>query len=122
MDISTIRDVRTGKYANVPKDKNVKELLLSGKSNYSIQDKTISIYYGNDVTNIQSINFVSMSQNANEIAKEWSDFLFKCANNQRMLNLSPWECLMKLRSCLVYGKAILDEKTHEFKLPVQTYA
>lgn len=38
---------------------------------------------------------------------------------QRMQNLSPWENLMKLRSILLYGKAVIDEKTHEFKLPVQ---
>jgi hypothetical protein len=39
---------------------------------------------------------------------------------RRMQNLSPYENLMKLRSVLVFGKAIIDEKTHEFKLPVQT--
>jgi hypothetical protein len=38
-----------------------------------------------------------------------------------MQNLSPWENLMKLRSILLYGKAVIDEKTHEFKLPVQVY-
>jgi hypothetical protein len=54
-------------------------------------------------------------------SKEWADFIFKCSTNQRMLNLSPWENIMKLRSCLIYGKSKIDEKTFEFRLPIKKY-
>ena len=68
LDIACIRDVRTGRYANVPKDKNSRDLLAAGKSNASIPNKTISIYYGSDYFNIQCVNFVSMADNAVEVA------------------------------------------------------
>ena len=61
---------------------------------------------------------MSLVENSVEVAKEWASFIFKCATNQRMQNLSPWENLMKLRSVLDYGKAEIDEKHHI--LPVQT--
>ncbi len=81
LDIALIRDVRTGKYANVPKviflkiyslaknnekmnlkkkDRNTCQILMSGKSNAPINEKTITIYYGPDFVNLQTINFVSL--------------------------------------------------------------
>lgn len=44
-------------------------MLSSGQSNVPIEDKTLSIYYGSDFVNIQSINFVSMSHDANRVVK-----------------------------------------------------
>ncbi|RNA14768.1 1-phosphatidylinositol 4-5-bisphosphate phosphodiesterase classes I and II-like [Brachionus plicatilis] len=120
LEITCIRDVKTGKYASVPKDDNSKEILFAGKSTGSLQDRTLSIYYGPDFCSIQIINFVSVAENAVDIIQSWTNFLFKCITNQRMLNLSPWENLVKLRSCLLYGRAVMDSKSHEFKLPVKT--
>lgn len=93
---------------------------MSGKSSASIREKTITIYYGPDFVNLQSINFVSLSDNAHMIAKTWSEFLFQAATNQRAQNLSPYENLLKLRTCLLYGKSVFDERTLEYRLPVQT--
>lgn len=53
----------------------MREVLASGKSNISIQDKTISIYYGQDYFNLQIINFVSMSENPVETARVFGLFL-----------------------------------------------
>ncbi len=39
----------------------MKELLSSLHENFSIQDRTISIYYGNDYLNIQCVNFVLLN-------------------------------------------------------------
>lgn len=33
---------------------------MSGKSNATINEKTITIYYGPDFVNLQTINFVSL--------------------------------------------------------------
>ena len=120
LEISSLRDVKTGKYASTPKDKYLRDVLLSGKSNAPVHDKTITICYGPDMTNVQVVNFVCVAENADEIAREWTEFVFQCISNQRMQNLSPWESLMKLRSCLLLGKAVVDEKTRLYKLPIQT--
>jgi hypothetical protein len=102
------------------KDRNTREILTSGKSTAPINEKTITIYYGPDFVNIQSINFVSLAENANVIAEKWTEFLFQAAINQRTQNLSPYENLLKLRTVLIYGKSIFDERTLEYRLPVQT--
>jgi phosphatidylinositol phospholipase C beta len=120
LELSCIRDVKTGKYACTPKDKYLKDVLSSGKSSAPVPDKTITICYGPDLVNVLVLNFVCVADNADEVAREWTEFLFQCAENQRMQNLSPWESLAKLRSCLVYGKAVVDEKSRMYKLPVQT--
>jgi len=39
----------------------LRELLSSLNDNFSIQDRTISIYYGNDFLNVQCINFVLLN-------------------------------------------------------------
>ncbi len=121
LELSSIRDVKTGIYAYVPVEKSQRDMLSSGKSNASIQAKTITIIYGTDFCQNQSINFVSLADNAEEIAKEWSDFIFKSATNPRMLNLSIYEQLMKLHSILLYGKAVLDEKLRTFCVPVSIF-
>ena len=51
------------------KDPKQFDLLNTGKSNFSVQDKTISIIYGGDFTNLQVINFVALTENPVEVAK-----------------------------------------------------
>ena len=51
------------------KDENNQKILKSGQSNVPIEDKTLSIYYGNDFANIKCINFVSMAHSGNKVAK-----------------------------------------------------
>ena len=54
---------------SIRKDKSLREVLSSGKSNAPIQDKTVSIYYGCDFLNVQCVNFVSMSDEPVDAAK-----------------------------------------------------
>ncbi len=121
LELSAIRDVKTGVYAYVPAEKSQRDMLSSGKSSASIQAKTITIIYGSEFSQNQSINFVSLAENAEEVAQEWSEFIFKSAINPRMLNLSLYEQLMKLHSILLYGKVVLDEKLRIFCVPVSCF-
>jgi hypothetical protein len=52
--------------------------------------------------------------------KEWAQHILECSLCPRSQNLSPWEHLNKLRTILLYGKSLVDEKTRELRLPVQT--
>lgn len=92
---------------------------MTGKST-AIREKTITIIYGPDFVNLQSINFVSLAASPQETAELWADYLFQAVMNQRTQNLSPYENLLKLRTVLLYGKSIFDERTLEYRLPVQT--
>ncbi len=52
--------------------------MSSGQTNVSIQEKNMSIYFGNDFHNTQCINFVSLaSNNADHIINVFQDVLFK---------------------------------------------
>ncbi|XP_078671681.1 1-phosphatidylinositol 4,5-bisphosphate phosphodiesterase beta-1-like isoform X4 [Branchiostoma floridae x Branchiostoma belcheri] len=117
LDITVIRDTRTGKYArlpkylaNLPKDK-LKEMVQFGPPDIPVENKTVTVVYGPDMVNISFINFVSNSEG---VAKLWTDSLLKIATNVLALNASPMQNLKK-----VYAKLIVKDLTKEGKLPVK---
>ncbi|XP_078591084.1 1-phosphatidylinositol 4,5-bisphosphate phosphodiesterase beta-1-like isoform X5 [Branchiostoma floridae x Branchiostoma japonicum] len=110
LDITVIRDTRTGKYARLPKDK-LKEMVQFGPPDIPVENKTVTVVYGPDMVNISFINFVSNSEG---VAKIWTDSLLKIATNVLALNASPMQNLKK-----VYAKLIVKDLTKEGKLPVK---
>ena len=50
-----------------------------------------------------------------------AESIFKYATSAKTQNLSPFDQVCKLRSILLYSKAVFDEKTKEFQLPVQMW-
>ena len=50
-----------------------------------------------------------------------AESIFKYSTSAKTQNLSPFDQVCKLRSILLYGKAVFDEKTKEFQLPVQLW-
>uniref|UniRef100_A0A8C5B799 Phosphoinositide phospholipase C n=1 Tax=Gadus morhua TaxID=8049 RepID=A0A8C5B799_GADMO len=59
LDISTIRDTRTGKFAKLPKDQRVREVLGIGKVEdmTMMTSKLVTIVHGNDLVNVSFLNF-----------------------------------------------------------------
>lgn len=56
LEISSIRDTRTGKYAKVPKaDGKLKDSL--GNYDDPLEDRTLTVVYGPDLINVNFINF-----------------------------------------------------------------
>ncbi|KAJ8308701.1 hypothetical protein KUTeg_013575 [Tegillarca granosa] len=98
LDISIIRDTRTGKYAKVPKasgsskEGKLKESCIIGPSDIPVEDKTVTVVYGMEMTNISFINFVCASK---EVAKEWCDEILKYATNLLAQNGSALTYLEK---------------------------
>lgn len=117
LDMSCIRDTRTGQYAQMPKDHRLRETINMGTKDCSLEDKIVTVCHGNDVVNV---NFVSFSATSKEIAKEWKDMIFKCATNIVALNGSVMQFLEKC-----YTKLTLVRDKDE-KIPVrniiQTFA
>uniref|UniRef100_A0A3Q3K3W9 1-phosphatidylinositol 4,5-bisphosphate phosphodiesterase n=1 Tax=Monopterus albus TaxID=43700 RepID=A0A3Q3K3W9_MONAL len=91
LDISTIRDTRTGKYAKQPKDPKVREVLGFGKAD-NAERKLVSVVYGNDLVNISYLNFQAMQE---DTAKIWTDELFTLATNILSQNASRNTFLLK---------------------------
>ncbi|XP_078591083.1 1-phosphatidylinositol 4,5-bisphosphate phosphodiesterase beta-1-like isoform X4 [Branchiostoma floridae x Branchiostoma japonicum] len=140
LDITVIRDTRTGKYARLPKEARecyrkkprgpkfkrrvsaglfpslsvvdkLKEMVQFGPPDIPVENKTVTVVYGPDMVNISFINFVSNSEG---VAKIWTDSLLKIATNVLALNASPMQNLKK-----VYAKLIVKDLTKEGKLPVK---
>uniref|UniRef100_A0AAQ5ZEB2 1-phosphatidylinositol 4,5-bisphosphate phosphodiesterase n=1 Tax=Amphiprion ocellaris TaxID=80972 RepID=A0AAQ5ZEB2_AMPOC len=87
LDISTIRDTRTGKYAKQPK---VREVLGFGKEN--VEGKLVTVVHGNDLANISFLNFQAMQE---DTAKIWTDELFTLATNILSQNATRNTFLLK---------------------------
>ncbi|KAF7214572.1 1-phosphatidylinositol 4,5-bisphosphate phosphodiesterase beta-3 [Nothobranchius furzeri] len=87
LDISLIRDTRTGKYAKQPKQKTL-DLIPSRDEN----DNLLTIVYGTDLVNVTFYNFVALELN---VAKLWVDQLFEMATNKLSQNASRTTYLRK---------------------------
>nr|XP_046236301.1 1-phosphatidylinositol 4,5-bisphosphate phosphodiesterase beta-3 [Scatophagus argus] len=106
LDISTIRDTRTGKYAKQPKDPKLREVLGFGKGD-NVEAKLITVVHGNDLVNISFLNFQAMQE---ETAKIWTDELFTLATNILSQNASRNTFLFKAYTKLKL-QVIQDGKT-----------
>ncbi|RVE60602.1 hypothetical protein OJAV_G00182530 [Oryzias javanicus] len=108
LDISTIRDTRTGKYARQPKEAKMRDVLGVGKDNFL--GKSLTIVYGSDLVNISYLNFQAMSEDG---AKLWTDELFSLATNILSQNATRNSYLLK-----AYSKLKL-QLNQEGKIPVK---
>uniref|UniRef100_A0A8B9JZP0 1-phosphatidylinositol 4,5-bisphosphate phosphodiesterase n=1 Tax=Astyanax mexicanus TaxID=7994 RepID=A0A8B9JZP0_ASTMX len=91
VDISHIRDTRTGKFAKLPKVR-LREVLGFGKGEGNVEGKLVTVVHGNDLVNISFLNFQAMQE---DIAKVWTEELFKLATNILSQNSSRNTFLLK---------------------------
>ncbi|XP_063376629.1 1-phosphatidylinositol 4,5-bisphosphate phosphodiesterase classes I and II [Cydia fagiglandana] len=94
LDIATIRDVRTGIHAKVPKDQKIRNVVLFG-SQGSLEEKTVTVCYGADFVNVTFINFCCTRK---EIAQMWTEELFALAYNLNQLNNPTIKFLEKMHT------------------------
>ncbi|KAJ8730953.1 hypothetical protein PYW08_002366 [Mythimna loreyi] len=94
LDIATIRDVRTGGHAKVPKDPKIRNVVLIG-SQGSLEEKTVTVCHGADFVNVTFINFCCTRK---EIAQLWTEGLFALAYNLNQLNNPTIKFLEKLHT------------------------
>ncbi|XP_056020621.1 1-phosphatidylinositol 4,5-bisphosphate phosphodiesterase beta-1-like isoform X14 [Ostrea edulis] len=99
LDISYIRDTRTGRHAKVPKEGKLRDQCMIGPPDIPTEDKTITICYGKDMTSIDFINFVCASR---DVAREWTEELLKFATNLLALNSSVLSYLEKAHTKLTH--------------------
>ncbi|XP_064143942.1 1-phosphatidylinositol 4,5-bisphosphate phosphodiesterase beta-3 isoform X3 [Loxodonta africana] len=85
LDISSIRDTRTGRYARLPKDPKIREVLGFGGPDARLEEKLLTVVAGPDPVNTTFLNFMAVQD---DTAKIWSEELFKLAMNILAQNAS----------------------------------
>ncbi|PNF24811.1 1-phosphatidylinositol 4,5-bisphosphate phosphodiesterase classes I and II, partial [Cryptotermes secundus] len=96
LDIATIRDTRTGRYAKIPKDPKLRQIVTMGSQD-TLEEKTVTVCFGSDFVNIMFINFCCTKK---EIAQLWTDELLKMAYSILQLNSSAIMFLNKAHTKL----------------------
>ncbi|XP_066532606.1 1-phosphatidylinositol 4,5-bisphosphate phosphodiesterase beta-1 [Hoplias malabaricus] len=110
LDISSIKDARTGKYSRTPKETKVREQLGVANMVGKMENRILTVVTGPDMVNITYLNFMAFQD---EVAKEWAEELFSLASNLLAQNLSRESCLEK-----VYTRLLL-QLTPEGGIPVK---
>ncbi|XP_066107981.1 1-phosphatidylinositol 4,5-bisphosphate phosphodiesterase beta-3 isoform X3 [Saccopteryx bilineata] len=85
LDISSIRDTRTGRYARLPRDPKMREVLGFGGPDARLEEKLMTVVAGPDPVNTTFLNFMAVQD---DTAKVWTEELFKLAMNILAQNAS----------------------------------
>ncbi|XP_062858323.1 1-phosphatidylinositol 4,5-bisphosphate phosphodiesterase beta-1 isoform X2 [Trichomycterus rosablanca] len=110
LEMSYIKDVRTGKYSRTPKDAKIREQLGLASVVGKIENRMLTVVTGPDMVNITYMNFMAIED---DVAKRWADELFSMASNLLAQNMSRQTCLEK-----VYSRLVL-QLTQEGSIPVK---
>ncbi|XP_066524152.1 1-phosphatidylinositol 4,5-bisphosphate phosphodiesterase beta-1 isoform X1 [Hoplias malabaricus] len=92
LDITYIKDARTGKCTKTPKEAKLRELLDVGNLVGRIENKMLTVVTGPDMVNITYLNFMAFQE---EVAKEWAEELFSLASNLLAQNMNREASLEK---------------------------
>ncbi|KAI1895915.1 hypothetical protein AGOR_G00111690 [Albula goreensis] len=92
LDITYIKDARTGKCTKTPKEAKLRELLDVGNLVGRIENRLLTVVSGPDMVNITYLNFMAFQE---EVAKEWAESLFSLASNLLAHNMSRESSLEK---------------------------
>ncbi|XP_041927738.1 1-phosphatidylinositol 4,5-bisphosphate phosphodiesterase beta-1 isoform X1 [Alosa sapidissima] len=92
LDITYIKDARTGKCTKTPKEAKLRELLDVGNLVGRIENRMLTVVTGPDMVNITYLNFMALQE---EVAKEWADELFSLASNLLAQNMARESSLEK---------------------------
>ncbi|XP_055938969.1 1-phosphatidylinositol 4,5-bisphosphate phosphodiesterase classes I and II-like isoform X2 [Argiope bruennichi] len=83
LEISSIRDTRTGKYAKTPRDGKLRDSISMGAPDTPLEDKQVTVVYGPELVNVSALHF---SCNCKETAQLWTDELLRMAYNLLAIN------------------------------------
>lgn len=97
LEISLIRDVRTGKYARIPPSAKLRTTINLSSNTDLLEDKQIQIIFGSQLSELKEINLSCASK---EIALLWTNELMKMAYNIYSINSCPLTFLKKAHAKL----------------------
>ncbi|XP_041260031.1 1-phosphatidylinositol 4,5-bisphosphate phosphodiesterase beta-2 isoform X2 [Onychostruthus taczanowskii] len=110
LDITSIRDTRTGRFAKMPKSLKLREVFNLDHPYSTFLLKNLTIVSGSDMVDLTFHNFVSYKES---ICKDWAEDIMAIARNPLTYNAPRYTFLEKI---LVKLKLQLNE---EGKIPVR---
>ncbi|KAK7134132.1 hypothetical protein R3I94_015855 [Phoxinus phoxinus] len=102
LEVSVIKDTRNGRFAKMPKEPKLRELLDVGTLEGKMENRTLTVVSGMDMVSISYLNFVAFHE---EVAKEWAEQLFSLASNLLAQNMCRESCLEKIYTKLTLQSA-----------------
>ncbi|XP_034538204.1 LOW QUALITY PROTEIN: 1-phosphatidylinositol 4,5-bisphosphate phosphodiesterase beta-1-like [Notolabrus celidotus] len=110
LDLTLVKDVRTGRSTKTAKEAKLRELLDVGNLVGRLENRMVTVVTASDLVNVNQLNFIASQEDE---AKVWCEELFSLSSNLLSNNLNRDQSLMK-----AYVKLTLQPNT-EGKIPVK---
>ncbi|XP_020511009.1 1-phosphatidylinositol 4,5-bisphosphate phosphodiesterase beta-1 [Labrus bergylta] len=110
LDLTLVKDVRTGRSTKAPKEAKLRELLDIGNLVGRLENRMVTVVTASDLVNVNQLNFIASQEDE---AKEWCEELFSLSSNLLSHNLNRDHSLLK-----AYVRLSLQPNT-EGRIPVK---
>ncbi|KAK9541234.1 hypothetical protein VZT92_001295 [Zoarces viviparus] len=92
LDLTIVKDVRTGRSTKTPKEAKLRELLDVGNLVGRLENRMVTVVTASDLVNVNQLNFIASQEDE---AKVWCEELFSLSSNLLSLNLNRDHSLLK---------------------------
>ncbi|XP_078129105.1 1-phosphatidylinositol 4,5-bisphosphate phosphodiesterase beta-1 [Sander vitreus] len=112
LDLTLVKDVRTGRSTKTPKEAKLRELMEVGNLVGRLENRMVTVVTASDLVNVNQLNFIASQE---EEAKVWCVELFSLSSNLLSHNLNRDQSLLK-----AYVRLTLQPNT-EGRIPVKNF-
>ncbi|KAF1375444.1 hypothetical protein PFLUV_G00220230 [Perca fluviatilis] len=112
LDLTLVKDVRTGRSTKTPKEAKLRELMEVGNLVGRLENRMVTVVTASDLVNVNQLNFIASQE---EEAKVWCVELFSLSSNLLSHNLNRDQSLLK-----AYVKLTLQPNA-EGRIPVKNF-
>ncbi|XP_032396743.1 1-phosphatidylinositol 4,5-bisphosphate phosphodiesterase beta-1 [Etheostoma spectabile] len=113
LDLTLVKDVRTGRSTKTPKEAKLRELMEVGNLVGRLENRMVTVVTASDLVNVNQLNFIASQE---EEAKVWCVELFSLSSNLLSHNLNRDQSLLK-----AYVRLTLQPNA-EGRIPVKNFA
>uniref|UniRef100_A0A668U322 1-phosphatidylinositol 4,5-bisphosphate phosphodiesterase n=1 Tax=Oreochromis aureus TaxID=47969 RepID=A0A668U322_OREAU len=92
LDLTLVKDVRTGRSTKTPKEAKLRELLDVGNLVGRLENRMVTVVTASDLVNVNQLNFIASQEDE---AKVWCEELFSLSSNLLSHNLNRDQSLLK---------------------------
>ncbi|CAL8298452.1 unnamed protein product [Merluccius merluccius] len=92
LDLTLVKDVRTGRSTRTPKEAKLRELLDVGNLVGRLENRMVTVVTASDLVNVNQLNFIASQEDE---AKVWCEELFALSSNLLSHNLNRDHSLLK---------------------------
>ncbi|XP_031171948.1 1-phosphatidylinositol 4,5-bisphosphate phosphodiesterase beta-1 [Sander lucioperca] len=112
LDLTLVKDVRTGRSTKTPKEAKLRELMEVGNLVGRLENRMVTVVTASDLVNVNQLNFIASQE---EEAKVWCVELFSLSSNLLSHNLNRDQSLLK-----AYVRLTLQPNA-EGRIPVKNF-